>query len=263
LLPNGGSFSGGQLILSSNSQQYVTLPAGILSGMDAVTIEAWATFPVNLPWPTWFFGFGNVSGTVGANYLFCSPGGGRFAVAGVSPGYLGETNAYTPGLDWSGKTLHLTCVFNPLAGYIAISTNGAVAGTNSTGAYTMSSIVNNYSWINRSLYSNDPYVNLTLNEFRIYSGGLSAAEIAATEALGPDQLLSTAQPAINIMSTPTNITLSWPLANAGFTLQSRTNLMLGNWVDVVSPAPQIVGNQWHVALPHSGNTPSTFYRLRQ
>jgi hypothetical protein len=51
------------------------------------------------------------------------------------------------------------------------------------------------------------------------------------------------------------------VASAGFTLQSRTNLTLGDWMDVTLPAPQIVGSNWQVALPSSGNTPSTFYRL--
>ena len=183
-LPNGGTFSGGQLILSSNSQQYVNLPAGIVANLTAVTIEAWATFDPNLPWASWFFGFGNTNGSGGGNCMFCSEGGGRFAVSGVIPSYLGETNAYATGLGWAGWTLHITCVFNPAGGYVAIYTNGVVAGTNSSGTLTMGSIVNNFSYLNRSLYSTDPYVNLTLNEFRIYNAALSAGEIAATEGLG-------------------------------------------------------------------------------
>ena len=59
----------------------------------------------------------------------------------------------------------------------------------------------------------------------------------------------------------TNLTVSWPLANAGFTLQSRTNLTLGNWVNLASPAPQIVGSNWQVSLPIAASNLSTFYRL--
>ncbi len=260
-LPNGGTFSGGQLMLSSNSLQYVSLPAGIISNLNAVTIEAWATFPASLPWASWFFGFGNTSGTAGGNYLFCSPGGGRFTVAGVSPGYLGETNAYTPGLSWSGKTLHLACVFNPAAGSIAIYTNGVLAGTNSSGTYTMNSLINKYGFINRSLYAGDPYVNLTLDEFRIYNIALTSGEIAATEALGPEQVLSADHPSISLDQTPGSLTLSWPLATAGYTVQSRTNLLLGDWSNVASPAPQIVNGQWRITLPRSGGADETFYRL--
>jgi hypothetical protein len=54
--------------------------------------------------------------------------------------------------------------------------------------------------------------------------------------------------------------LTWPLSSTGFTLQSRTNLVLGIWVNA-SPAPQIVGDQWQVALPVSASADSTFFRL--
>ena len=37
--------------------------------------------------------------------------------------------------------------------------------------------------------------------------------------------------------------------------------MLGDWVSMVSPAPQIIGGQWQVVLPVSANTGSIFYRL--
>ncbi|MFO1514117.1 MAG: hypothetical protein U1F83_14585 [Verrucomicrobiota bacterium] len=87
-----------------------------------------------------------------------------------------------------------------------------------------------------------------------------AAELAATYALGPNQLLSTNSPPLSLAATPTTLTLTWPLANAGFTVQSRTNLVLGDWMNVASPAPQIIGGQWRVTLPPSTND-SMFYRL--
>jgi hypothetical protein len=44
-------------------------------------------------------------------------------------------------------------------------------------------------------------------------------------------------------------------------VQSRTNLALGGWLNVTSPAPQITGGQRQLALPVSGNSQSVFYRL--
>jgi hypothetical protein len=90
---------------------------------------------------------------------------------------------------------------------------------------------------------------------------LSASEIAATYALGPGQVLSTSSPAITVAPAPTSLTLTWTLASAGFIVQSRTNLVLGNWVNVTSPVPQIVSGQWQVAIPAPVGTNSTFYRL--
>jgi hypothetical protein len=123
---------------------------------------------------------------------------------------------------------------------------------------SLGSTANNY--IGRSQYP-DPHFNGVIDEFRIHNEALSPSEIAATYALGPTQLLSTNNPPVNLTVTPTDLTLSWPLASAGFTVQSTTNLESGNWVNVLSPAPQIVGDQWEMALPAAANPPPTFYRL--
>ncbi len=71
----------------------------------------------------------------------------------------------------------------------------------------------------------------------------------------------TNNPAINLALAGTNLTLWWPVANEGFTLQSRMSLALGNWVNVTSPAPQIVGSQWQMALLPATNPGQIFYRL--
>ena len=36
---------------------------------------------------------------------------------------------------------------------------------------------------------------------------------------------------------------------------------MGNWVNVTSPAPQIVGGQWQVPLPQPSNAVPAFYQL--
>jgi hypothetical protein len=224
-----------------------------------VTLEFWATFQAGLPASASFFSFGNSNSLNNGTHVSCLPGAGRFAV--TSAGLFGEVSAYTPGFNWSGKTLHIACVVDPAAHYIAIYTNGVLAGTNNSGAYTLNSLINKFSYINRSLSSSDPYVNLTLDEFRIYNAALTAPEIAATEALGPNQLLSTDSPALSLTATQTDLTLAWPVGSAGFKVQSRTNLIEGDWVNVTSPAPQIIGGQWQMSVPLTENADSTFYRL--
>jgi hypothetical protein len=139
--------------------------------------------------------------------------------------------------------------------------DGVPVGTNSAmtlNPLSLGSTGNNY--IGKSQWP-DPYLNGGIDEFRIYSVALSSAEIAATVALGPNQLLSTNRPQMSLALAGTNLTVSWPLANAGFTVQWRTNLALGDWLNVTSPAPQIVGSQWQAAVPLSGNAQSVFYRL--
>ena len=256
-LPNGGAFAGGQLALSSSSQQYVQLPANILSNYTQVTIEAWVTFPNQLPINCFFFGFGNTSGSSGNSYIFCAPRAGRIAI--TASDYTGEQNANC-GVDFSFHTnFHFVAVFNPPAGYIAFYTNGVLAAINNSVTVPLSAVNDVFNYIGRSLYTADPYLDFSLDEFRIYGGALQTNEIAATQALGPGQLLSNASPLVGTSVSDDNLILSWPLASAGFTLMSRTNLVIGDWTAVTSPAPQIVGSQWQVTIPLSGD--AQYYRL--
>ena len=71
-LPNGGAFAGGQVSLAAASSQYVQLPAGILSNYTAVTIDTWVSFGT-LPSKCFLYGFGNINGSSGEQYIFCQP----------------------------------------------------------------------------------------------------------------------------------------------------------------------------------------------
>lgn len=258
-LPNGGAFGGGQLSLAAASQQYVQLPPGVLSNYTAVTIDAWASFG-SLPSACFFFGFGDTSGSVGVQYIFCQPRNGRIAITPTN--YSGEENTQpNPSGDWSGLTnLHITAVFNPPAGYLALYTNGVLAAANNSVTVPMSSVNAVVNYIARSLYSADSYFDVSLDEFRIYDGALSASEITASQALGPDQLLSMASPAVSAAASGGGFTLSWPLASAGYVVECRTNLTRGAWVPV-NVTPEVVGDQWQVNLPSNSN--QEYYRLRK
>jgi alpha-L-arabinofuranosidase len=256
-LPRGGAFNGlGQLTLASNLQQYVALPAGIVSNYSAVTVEAWATFPNLLPSACFFFGFGNLSGSTGYNYIFCQPKNGRIAITATN--YSGEQNANS-GFDFSYHTnLHVTAVFNPPLNYLALYTNGVLAVINSSVTVSMSSVTNLYSWIGRSLYSGDAYFDFALDELRIYNGALTANDIAATDALGSGQLLSVTSPAVSAAVSGGNLILAWPLASSGYAVLVSTNLAEGNWT-TASVVPQILNGQWQVSLPITNSV--QFYRL--
>jgi alpha-L-arabinofuranosidase len=261
-LPDGGTFANGQLTLSSDLQQYVQLPAGILMNDTAVTIEAWVSFPDQLPVNCFFYGFGNTDNSgVGEDYIFCAPQGGRIAITASDPGYAGEQNAAGAGDLSYGTNLHFVAVYDPPAGYLALYTNGVLAAINNSVTVPMSSVNDVLNYIGRSLYNADPYPDMVLDEFRIYNGALTPNEIAATQALGPHQLLSQASPTTNVSLAGANVTLSWPLAAAGFTVLSSTNLASGVWSPVTASAQQIVGNQWQITLPISGKT--EFFRLEE
>jgi fibronectin type 3 domain-containing protein len=82
----------------------------------------------------------------------------------------------------------------------------------------------------------------------------------AGESANSVQLALAPRPPMSLTLTETNLMLSWPLASAGFTVQSRTNLVLGQWENATSPAPEIVGDEWRVILPPTTNG-AAFYRL--
>ena len=201
VLPNGGTFTAGQLSLATTSQQYVQLPVGILSNYSAVTIEAWATFGT-LPANCFFFGFGNISGSSGEQYIFCQPKSARIAITPAS--YASEQiSSPNPSGNWSGQTnLHITAVFDPPDGYLALYTNGVLAAINQAVTVPLSSVNDLFNFIGRSLYSADSYFNFSIDEFRIYKSALSADQIADTQMLGPNQTLPTTCPPIFISQFP-------------------------------------------------------------
>jgi glucuronoarabinoxylan endo-1,4-beta-xylanase len=257
-LPNGGIFSGGQLTTASSSQQYVSLPAGIVSTVTNFTIEAWVRLNSTANW-TRIFDFGNNT----TSYMFLTPQNGnnsrlRFAI--TTSGGTGEKQLTGASALATGVWYHIAVTLNGSTGMLYL--NGVSVNTNTSVTINPPSLgntANNY--LGKSQFSSDPYFNGLFDEFRIYSVALSAGEIAATDALGPNQVLSTDSPTLNVITTPTNLVLTWPLASAGFTPQSRTNLVAGSWVNVTSPVPQIVGDQWQLTLPMSGNSSSMFFRL--
>jgi glucuronoarabinoxylan endo-1,4-beta-xylanase len=256
-LPNGGTFSNGQLTFLSASSQYDNLPPGIVGTLTNFTIETWVKLNTTASW-TRIFDFGNNTTT----YMFLTPQNGsssrlRFTITTSSSN--GEQQINGPSALTVGVWNHVAVTLKGNTGVLYL--NGVAVGTNS--AMTLSplilgSTINNY--IGKSQWP-DPYLNGLMDEFRIYSVALSSAEVAATDVLGPDQLLSTNSPAISLNALPSGLTLTWPLASAGFTMQSRTNLALGNWANVASPMPQIVGGQWQVTIPVPDDTNPTFYRL--
>ena len=257
-LPNGGTFANGQLILASGSRQYVQLPAGILSNYTAVTIEAWATFPDQLPGNCFFYGFGNTDASgAGENYIFCAPQGGRIAITGVDPGYNGEQNAYGY-FDFSYHTnFHVVAVYNPPAGCLALYTNGVLAAMNSAVTIPMSSVSNVLSYIGRSLYTADPYPDLSLDEFRIYSVALSAREVAQDYQLGPNVSPQTVP--VKITVQPSNVTVTEQQPATFNVVYIGHRPVAFQWFRNGTPIAGATNSIYQLASPLPADSGSVFY----
>ena len=257
VLPNGGAFSGGQLTLSSLAQQYDSLPAGIVGSLSNFTVAAWVRLVSSANWAR-LFDFGN--NTTVNMYLVPQNGStGKVRFAITTSGSGGEQQINCNSALTTGVWHQVAVTLNTNIGILYL--DGIPVGTN--GAMTLNPVVlgstsNNY--LGKSQYA-DPYLNGVFDEFRIYSYALSPAEIAATYALGAGQLLSTNSPTLACINAGNKLSLSWPLASAGFAVQTRTNLSQGTWQNVTSAVPQISNGQWQTALPVNAAAPVTFYRL--
>ena len=112
------------LQLTGAAGGYVNLPAGLVSGCSALTVEFWATFGANGNGAQ-VFDFGNINGSSGQNFVAYSPhtslDGQRLGISTATT----TVNFDTPGaLD--NRAVHVVCILDPTNNYCAIYTNGVL-----------------------------------------------------------------------------------------------------------------------------------------
>jgi hypothetical protein len=290
------TFTGsGQLVLSGNVGSSVSLPAGILSGYNQVTIEAWVTFPGAINAFANLFAFGNtdlsspLSATYGEgeNYLTFSPHtGGLTTQANFGqglPGNQGEWDAVAAGVLDNQTNVHVVAVFNPYAGSESVYLNGSLAVSQTMfntltdpvayvgPTYTNGSILpitlgtDPLNYIGESLYTADPGLLANFDEFRIYTNALTAAQIAADHALGPNQFIG-ANTNVKLHASLTgdpSIVITWPANSALVNLVSSPTLGSGAvWTSAINGGLTVVGTNYSITLPTTPGS-SRFFRLTQ
>jgi hypothetical protein len=293
------AFNGsGQVVLdgATNGADYVQLPAGIISNVNEVTIEVWASFGAttsNNFENLFAFGFSDLnpidaSYGDGGNYITFSPhtGGGTSQLnfgQGV-PGNSGERDAIINTTLDGQNNMQIVGVFSPDTGNQAFYTNGVLAArvsmfnamndpvgyrspafnSQSVLTYQLGADPNNY--LGHSLYLADPGFLGSIDECRIYSGPLTAAQAAADYALGPNQLRGTsvAPVTLQVSRSGSNLVFSWPTTSALVTLISSPTLGAGaTWTPVTIPSGALTtsGGNYQLTLPMSATL--QFYRLSQ
>ena len=185
-LNGSATLNGSQLVLDG-AYGFVQFPAGIITNMDAVSVETWASFGSIPNWAV-LFAFGDTTGSTGFNYLTCQPHTGAGTVqTGIKNATTEENPNFTPVLD-NYTNVYIAAVFHPEAGYCSIYTNGVLAAIDTSINIIMSEVTatgDPYNYLGQSLWSADPYLPAYINEFRIYSGPLSAAQISADARWDP------------------------------------------------------------------------------
>lgn len=263
-LSGGASFNGGQLVLDG-VDGYVQLPAGILTNMNAVTIETWASFGTIGTWAV-LFTFGDTTGTAGFDYISCQPHtGGTTAQTGIKNASYEQNPFFTPVLD-NYTNVHLVAVYHPEAGYCSIYTNGVLAAINSNITITLADAFftgDPLNYIGRSLYSADPYLAVYMDEFRIYNGPLTVGQIKADAALGPNQLIGTSTNAsLSASLSGGHLAIKWPTTAALVNLMSTPTLGAGAvWTPVNGTLVTDGGGNYQMTIPITGS--AQFFRLQK
>ncbi|SFV09059.1 LamG-like jellyroll fold domain-containing protein [Pseudoduganella namucuonensis] len=159
----------------NGSSGYVSLPAGIMSDVGDATIACWVYWNASRAWER-VFDFGSGTG----HYMMLTPRAGntgpaRFAI--TVNGWSNEQNINSTAALPTGQWVHVAVTLSGGTGRLYV--NGVQAGVN-TGMFLAPFRLQNTTrnWIGRSQYP-DPYFNGKIDEFRIYRGALSAAEVAA------------------------------------------------------------------------------------
>ena len=208
------------------------------------------------------------------------------------PGSAGERDAVLAGVLDNQTNVHIVVVYRPSAGYEAFYTNGVLAATISmfnilidpvaliSPAFTNHSVLSyqlandplNYglgpdplNYIGQSLYTGDPGLLANIEEFRIYKNALTPAQIAADNALGPNQLIGTSTSvSLTASMSGGNVVLQWPTTSALVTLLSSPTLGAGAvWtpVSMANGALAVAGGNYQVSVPDTGS--AQFFRLQQ
>jgi hypothetical protein len=258
----------GNLVLARLNQKtnYAELPPYLLTSTNytAVTFEFWVSFGTNSQWGR-LMDFGDTDPNTG-NGRYCldfTPHSGyavngiNFEVSGSDPGNSSAQNiAVPPVLDNSDK-IHLVLIWDSTAGYMAVYTNGVLMGINSNVTLPVSAIVNAHSYLGKSSYTGDYCGIATIDEFRMYSGAMGKAQIAADYASGPNALPA---PQMTAAITGQNLVLTWPDYITGWSLQTSTNLGAGaSWVPATAASFILTNGTFLIELPMTNQ--QAFYRL--
>jgi len=253
LMGNAG-VTNGALKLTGTSGGYANLPGGLVSGSGAVSVEFWATFGASGSWAR-VFDFGTYSGAYGQNYLFFCPN------TGTSGQRLEMATNTTVTFDVAGslnnRSLHVVCVVDPATGFGGIYTNGVLEKAVTNSWPVLGSVSTAWSFLGRSLWSADAWLDATIDEFRIYDGRLTPEEIAASYAAGPDTLDE--KLALTMTKASGGYTFSWPSYTPGFTLESSPSLGSDAVWNAVSGTPVISNGCFWLTVAATGT--NTFFRL--
>lgn len=178
-----GIYAGG-VRLTAASSQYLTLPSGIVSGLTDFTVSGWVNVSAFNTWQR-IFDFG--TGTT--NYMFLTtqytttaPNSAKFRFAIRTPSVAEQQLSSSVAVGTNAWVHYAVTLSNTTA---KLYINGAPVATNAATTLRPSSLgTTTLNYLGKSQWA-DPYLDGSLDDFRIHTRALSAAEIAAAAAPSP------------------------------------------------------------------------------
>jgi fibronectin type 3 domain-containing protein/regulation of enolase protein 1 (concanavalin A-like superfamily) len=181
---------GGALSLAGASSQYVTMPSGVGASLADFTISTWV-YLNSASAGARIFDFGDGDGMYGGTdvwgnqhwlcerYMYCTVQGG--SGGRVHFGISNSTNFGEEGVDGAaaiptGQWVHVAVTMSGSTASIYV--NGMLVGQNANMWFSPFRIGSTtQDFIGRSQWRNDPYLDGKVDDFRIYRGALSPADI--------------------------------------------------------------------------------------
>ncbi|RVT79762.1 T9SS type A sorting domain-containing protein [Flavobacterium sufflavum] len=168
---------------NGSSTSYITLKDGVVEGLNDFTISTWVKLNSLSNWSR-IFDFGDSTGSWMA--LEAANGSGKLSYEIVTSGQTKNTlsSQYTMPLN---QWVHLAYVQEGNIGKIIVDGVEVASGAVTVKPSALGKTKLNH--LGKSKYA-DPFLNASVDEFKIYNRALSAAEIAESAKLGQSIMLN-------------------------------------------------------------------------
>lgn len=264
-LVGAGIFAGGELKLDG-VDSYVDLPNGVISGLGTDgTIELWFTHESATIWSRIFdFGASNAGEGAqggGVDFLFLTPRTGDGFPRFTANFPTGAEISLVPAPPFwfpANEQRHVVVSWAASGNTSRLYVDGVLSATG-TAAQALSTLPDVNNWLGRSQFIADGYWGGKINELRLYTGGMTPSQAAASFAAGPSSL-PVELPSLAVQISGNNLIISWPASATGFALESSSVLGAGAAWTAVSGATAS-GASMQVSVPR--NVGTRFFRLKK
>jgi hypothetical protein len=187
----GAMLDGNGLLLLDGETGYVNLPNRLISELTDVSIVTWVTWTGGAGFQRIFdFGIGvaeDDSSSQGKSYLAASPSGTGSRLQLLTRATNGPELKITSQTELNDGRLHQVAVVFASNSHVDLYADSVLLGSQPL-TFGLSQIDDVNDWIGRSQWKDDHRFKGTVEEFRIYGQALTACEIAALDAAGPNAL---------------------------------------------------------------------------